>query len=95
MRKCRRDIGYLIDAAIQDLRLGGNINTIQAAESYYVGNNLSYITGELNETLEGYNYARDLAIAAMRNFSYLRQGATTTASSLLSMLAIPLESFRV
>jgi hypothetical protein len=81
IEKCRRDIGYLIDATVQDLRLGGNINTIQAAESYYVGNNLSYIIGELSETLEGYNYARDLAIAAMRNFSYLRQGSTTTASS--------------
>ena len=83
IEKCRRDIGYLIDATIQDLRLGGNINTIQAAESYYVGNNLSYITGELTETLEGYNYARDLAIAAMRNFSYLRQGGASTAGASL------------
>jgi len=81
IEKCRRDIGYLIDATVQDLRLGGNINTIQAAEAYYVGNSLSYITGELTETLEGYDYARDLAIAAMRNFSYLRTGASTTASS--------------
>mgnify|MGYP003325718973 CR=1 FL=1 len=48
--KCRRDVGYLIDATIQDLRLGGNINTIQAAESYYVGTNLSYIDGELTST---------------------------------------------
>ena len=83
IEKCRRDIGYLIDATIQDLRLGGNINTIQAAESYYVGNNLSYITGELTETLEGYNYARDLAIAAMRNFSYLRKGGASTAGAAL------------
>ena len=84
--KCRRDIGYLIDATVQDLRLGGNINTIQAAESYYVGNNLSYILGELSETLEGYNYARDLAIAAMRNFSYLRQGgATSTGSAIVDI----------
>ena len=83
IEKCRRDIGYLIDAAVQDLRLGGNINTIQAAEAYYVGNNLSYITGELTETLEGYNYARDLAIAAMRNFSYLRQGGASTAGAAL------------
>ena len=79
--KCRRDVGYLIDATVQDLRLGGNVNTIQAAESYYVGNNLSYITGELTETLEGYNYAKDLALAAMRNFTYLRTGVTTTNNS--------------
>ena len=31
--------------------------------------------------LEGYNYARDLAIAAMRNFSYLRQSSSTTSNS--------------
>ena len=79
--KCRRDIGYLLDATIQDLRLGGNINTIQAGESYYVGNNLSYITSELTETLEGYDYARDLAIASIRNFTYLRTGAETTAGT--------------
>ena len=76
--KCRRDVGYLIDATVQDLRLGGNVNTIQAAESYYVGNQLSYITGELTETLEGYNYAKDLALAAMRNFTYLRTGVGTS-----------------
>ena len=81
INKCKRDIGYLIDATVQDLRLGGNINTIQAAEAYYVGNNLSYINAELNESLEAYAYTRDLAIAAMRNFDYLRTGASTTAGS--------------
>jgi len=83
--KCRRDIGYLLDATVQDLRLGGNINTIQAAESYYVqsgGNsNLSYIDGEKAETLEGYDYARDLAVASLRNFSYYRKGVETTAGN--------------
>ena len=83
--KCRRDIGYLLDATIQDLRLGGNINTIQAAESYYVKSggvdSLTYINNELQETLEGYYYARDLAIAALRNYSYKRTGVETTAGN--------------
>ncbi len=83
IEKCRRDIGYLIDATVQDLRLGGNINTIQAAESYFVASQLSYITGELSETLEGYDYARDLAIAATRNFTYLRTGAETDSGESL------------
>ena len=83
IEKCRRDIGYLIDATVQDLRLGGNINTIQAAESYFVASQLSYITGELSETLEGYDYARDLAIAATRNFTYLRTGTETTSGEAL------------
>ena len=83
--KCRRDIGYLLDATISDLRLGGNINTIQAAESYYVKSggtdNLSFINNELPETLEGYYYARDLAIAALRNYTYKRTGVETTAGN--------------
>jgi len=81
IQKCKRDIGYLIDATIQDLRLGGNINTIQAAESYYVGYSLSYIGSELSESLEAYAYAKDIAIAAMRNFDYLRTSADTTSGS--------------
>ena len=83
--KCRRDIGYLLDATISDLRLGGNINTIQAAESYYVKSggteSLSYINNELAETLEGYYYARDLAIASLRNYTYKRTGVETTAGN--------------
>ena len=34
IEKCRRDIGYLIDATVQDLRLGGNINTIRGKLSH-------------------------------------------------------------
>ena len=81
--KCRRDIGYLLDATIQDLRLGGNINTIQAAESYYVKSggveNLTYINNELNETdIVGFNvyhgYDED-------SINYIFSQTTTSYSS--------------
>ena len=36
--KCFRDVTYIVDAIVNDLRLGGNINSIQAGEAYYVGN---------------------------------------------------------
>jgi hypothetical protein len=36
--KCKRDIGYIVEAITSDLRLGGNVNTINAAEAYYTGN---------------------------------------------------------
>jgi len=84
--KCQRDIGIFVDAVIQDLRLGGNINTIQAAEGYYVGGQLSYITSELNETIEGLDYVKNLCISAMRNFDYLiRNCATTTGSPIVDI----------
>ena len=81
--KCKRDIGYILDAVIADLRLGGNINTVQAAESYFSSGQLNYIDGEKFETIEGFEYARDLAIAAMRNWDFLQTGCTVTSGSAL------------
>jgi hypothetical protein len=79
--KCKRDIGYFVDAVVSDLRLGGNINTIQAAEGYFVGGSLAYINGELTETIDALDYVKNLSIAAMRNFDYLRQNCSTTINS--------------
>ena len=79
--KCKRDIGYFIDATVSDLRLSGNVNTVQAAEGYFVGNNLVYIQNELSETIEALDYVKNLSIAAMRNFDYLIQNCSTSANS--------------
>jgi len=79
--KCERDIGYFVDAVVQDLRLGGNINTIQAAEGYYIGGQLAYIPNELNETIEALDYVKNLCIAAMRNYDYLIRNCITTQGS--------------
>ena len=94
--KCQRDVGYILDAVIQDLRLSSdttnpdtttNVNTIQAAESYFIGSTLTYIDGEKLETLEGFDYAKNLAIAAMRNWDYMigpvsgSSGCNATAGS--------------
>ena len=85
--KCKRDIGYIVEAVTSDLRLGGNENIINAAEAYYVGTNLDYINNELNETLDAYNYVRDLSIAAMRNWSFDIQNASTTNGSAIVTVA--------
>ena len=79
--KCERDIGYFVDATVKDLRLGGNINTILAAEGYLVGGQLDFIDNELTETLEAYDYLKRLMIGAMRNFNFLIKNCTTTDGS--------------
>ena len=79
--KCFRDVSYIVDALVNDLRLGGNINSIQAGEAYYVGNSLEYIDGEKTETLDAWNYVGQMAIAAMRNWDVLVHNCTTTAGS--------------
>jgi len=85
--KCKRDIGYIVEAITSDLRLGGNINTINSAESYFVGTNLDYIENEKLETLDAYRYVRDLAISAMRNNNTYIAGASTTLNS--SIVTVP------
>ena len=79
--KCERDIGYFVDAVVQDLRLGGNVNTVQAAEGYYVGGSLAYINSELDETVEALDYVKNMCIAAMRNFDVLIKNCETEAGS--------------
>ena len=79
--KCFRDVSYIVDAIVNDLRLGGNINSIQAGEAYYVGNNLTYIDGERTETLDAWDYVANMATAAMRNFDVLAYNCSTTANS--------------
>jgi hypothetical protein len=84
--KCKRDIGYIVEAITSDLKLGGNINTINAAESYYTGTQLDYIENEKLETLDAYRYVRDLAISAMRNHNtYISNASTTNGSSIVTI----------
>ena len=85
--KCQRDVGLVLDAVISDLRLGGNINTLQAAESYFTGGQLNYIDGEKFETIEGFEYARDLAIASVRNWTFLQTGCSISNNS--SLVTVP------
>ncbi|AMO43039.1 tail protein [Cyanophage S-RIM32] len=84
--KCERDIGYFVDAVVNDLRLGGNINSIQAAEGYYIGGQVAYISGELNETIDALDYVKNIMIAAMRNFDYLVRDVSTTDGSAIITL---------
>ena len=48
--KCKRDIGYIVEAITSDLRLGGNVNTINAGESYFTGTGNFTVTGVLNSS---------------------------------------------
>ena len=99
--KCKRDIGYIIEAVVSDLRLGGNENTINAGESYYTGIplnldttdgnpdgfTLDYIENEKNESIDAYNYVRNLAISSMRNHNTYLSGVSTTNGS--SIVTVP------
>jgi hypothetical protein len=64
---CKRDVGYILDAVRTDIYYGGNERSVIAGEYYYlypsqatVGND-GDTGGELNQTLDGINFARRLA----------------------------------
>ena len=83
--KCKRDIGYIVEAVTSDLRLGGNEATVRAAEAYYTGNSLDYIENEKVETLDAYDYVRNLAISSMRNHNTYAICQATGNSSIITV----------
>ena len=63
--KCFRDIGFITDAIVTDLLYGGNARSIQAGTFYYTFP--SQATGyQLEETIVGINYGRDLTELIIR-----------------------------
>jgi len=74
--KCFRDIGLIIDAVSHDIRFGGNQSSVESAEKYFNNGLFDYIQGEIVETIDGYEYAINLAKKAVNN--QLTTGAFTT-----------------
>ena len=58
--KCERDVGYLIDALVYDITYQGNLATLDAARSYYVGTTVQYGTRERIPTIYAYKFMKDL-----------------------------------
>ena len=66
--KCRRDIGHFINALIRDLEYGSNYNIIEAAKKYISSGQIDLIDYEITQTIRAIEYARELAIYAMRKW---------------------------
>ena len=66
--QCREDTRHFINALIRDLEFGSNHNIIEAAQKYVVGGEITYIQDEILQCIRAIEYARELAIYAMRNW---------------------------
>ena len=64
---CKDDIMAFIGAMVINLEFGGNDEVYDAANLYVTG---SHVQGEEDESVEAFNYARDLCIEAMRNQAF-------------------------
>jgi len=65
--KCKRDIGYVVDAIALDIRDYKNENTILATKSYFTGSGTllsNGLQGEIAQSIVAFNYARDAMKAA-------------------------------
>ena len=96
--KCRRDLGYLIDAIVYHLRFGGNEKVVNFARLYYTnagypsGETLTFINRTAEETtaaIDAWNKLGEKMILAMRN----NLGAGTyTSITPVTDLSIALDS---
>ena len=57
--KCSRDVGYIVDAVVQDLKFGGNASTYDASALYYNGVT-SKIAGQEAQTAAAINRLRTI-----------------------------------
>ena len=67
--KCERDIGYIVDAVSQDVLLGGNSKSIDAAITYY--NALGFVANsEARYTAQAFKYAQALMLSIIQNVEF-------------------------
>ena len=66
--KCRRDIGHFLNAICRDLEFGSNYNVIDAAKKYISSGQIALVDYEITQTVRAIEYARQLAIYAMRKW---------------------------
>jgi hypothetical protein len=64
---CFRDIGYIVDGSAIDLLTGGNYQSVNAGKSYYrnVTARSIAIGTQYSETVDGIEFARDLALQVL------------------------------
>jgi len=76
--KCRRDMGYIIDAVTYDIIYGGNSQTIDAADEYYSAGILQVPLETKRATWETFDYIGDLAGLCMINSPVAALNTVTT-----------------
>lgn len=66
--KCKRDVGYIVDAVTFDLAFGGNSKSISAGLAYWNAG-ASYVANERAETIFAYDYVKFLGQYIINNQS--------------------------
>ena len=80
--KCKRDIGYILDAVATDIHYGGNERSVIAGEFYYKYPSLATVnnrtTGQLQQTLDGVKYAKRITQKLVNNDTFVTASSSVT-----------------
>jgi hypothetical protein len=60
--KCKRDMGYVLDAVRLDILLGTNYRAVKAGQAYYLGNAGNVLTYEKSATIAAFNFIKSSAL---------------------------------
>lgn len=60
--KCKRDMGYVLDAVHWDTLLGTNYRAVKAGQAYYLGNAGNVLTYEKSATVAAFNFIKTNAL---------------------------------
>ena len=78
--KCERDIGYLIDAFVHDLKYGSNRETVKAAKKYWIGT--QFVGGEAPQIVAAYEQMRTILLDfVLDNTAYSSLQSVTTQTT--------------
>ncbi|AOV59318.1 hypothetical protein C440309_095 [Synechococcus phage S-CAM4] len=66
--QCRQDVVHFINALVRDLEFGSNHNIIEAAQKYIIDDEIAFIEDEIIQNVRAIEYAREIAVYAMRNW---------------------------
>jgi hypothetical protein len=77
--KCKRDVGYILNAVATDFLYDGNERSREAGRFYYEYPSEA-TTIQLNQTIDGINYASSLARNVMKNETFVTASAEVSAS---------------
>ena len=78
--KCRRDIGYLVDALSTDITTDGNFQTVKFIKTYFdnIGVPISNgFVGEVKEYLSAFKHVAELCKRAINNLLYVQVNTRT------------------
>ena len=74
--KCKRDVGYILDAVATDALYGGNERSVQAGQFYYLYPSLAIVEGDgdsegqLGQTLDGIRFAAGNTVNIVRGIEH-------------------------